>query len=70
MVQNEWDSALSDHLKADFGKSYGVLIGELRLLGRAVFVVNTEDEVCYKQLVSEITDEPDYEEVLEAAKTC
>ena len=59
---------VSDHRDADFGTSYGVLIQELRLLARAVFVVDPEGVVQYQQLVSEVTNEPDYEEVLQAVE--
>ena len=59
---------LSDHREADFGKSYGVLIKELRLLARAIFVVDKQGVVRYTQLVKEIGDEPDYGAVLEAAR--
>jgi thiol peroxidase len=57
---------LSDHREASFGKGYGVLITELRLLARAVFVVDREGTLRYQQLVKELTEEPDYDEVLEA----
>jgi len=59
---------LSDHREASFGAAFGVLIKELRLLARAVFVVDKEGVVRHAQIVSELTDEPDYEAVLEAAK--
>ena len=59
---------LSDHRAAEFGNSYGVLIKELRLLARAVFVVDAKGVVRYVQLVKEIADEPDYDAVLSAAK--
>ena len=59
---------LSDHRDAAFGKAYGVLIKELRLLARAVFVVNKEGVIRYKQIVGELTNEPDYEAALKAAK--
>ena len=59
---------LSDHREASFGTSYGVLIKELRLLARAVFVVDREGTVRHVQLVKDITDEPDYEAVLNAVK--
>lgn len=59
---------LSDHRSAAFGEAYGVLIHELRLLSRAIFVVDADGILRYKQLVSEITNEPDYNEVLEAVK--
>ena len=59
---------LSDHREAAFGQSFGVLIKELRLLARAVFVVDKEGVVQYIQLVKEIAEEPDYDAVLDAAK--
>lgn len=59
---------LSDHREAGFGIAYGVLIKELRLLARAVFVVDKEGLVRYTQVVGEITDEPDYEAALTAAR--
>jgi len=59
---------VSDHYEAAFGKAYGVLIKELRLLARAVFVVDAEGTLTYSQLVREMTDQPDYEAALAAAK--
>lgn len=56
---------LSDHRDADFGKKYGVLIKELRLLTRAIFVVDANDQVTYVEYVSEVTNHPDYDKVLE-----
>lgn len=60
---------LSDHRDASFGLNYGVLIKELRLLTRAVFVVGADDKVKYVQYVKEVTDHPDYDKALNAAKT-
>ena len=57
---------LSDHLDASFGEAFGVLIKELRLLARAVFVVDPEGIIQYIQLVKEVADEPDYDAVLDA----
>ncbi len=57
---------LSDHREAAFGQAYGVLLKELRLLARAVFIVDREGTVQYAQLVKEVTNEPNYEEVLQA----
>ena len=57
---------LSDHREAAFGMAYGVLIKELRLLARAVFIVDREGTVQYEQLVKEVAGEPNYEEVLQA----
>ena len=54
---------LSDHREAQFGIAYGVLIKELRLLARAVFLIDPKGFLQYWQLVKEITHEPDYEEV-------
>jgi thiol peroxidase len=56
----------SDHRDAAFGLAYGVLIKELRLLARAVFVVDKNGVVRYIQLVKEVANEPDYEEILQA----
>jgi thiol peroxidase len=61
-------TTLSDHFDAGFGKSYGVLIKELRLLARAVFVIDREGIIRYIQIVKEVADEPDYDEVIEAVK--
>jgi len=60
---------LSDHRDAAFGKAYGVLIKELRLLARAVFVVDPEGIVQHIQLVKDLTEEPDYEAALDAVKS-
>jgi thiol peroxidase len=59
---------LSDHREASFGTGYGVLIKELRLLARAVFVIDRKGVIRYVQLVKELTQEPDYEAVLGAVK--
>jgi len=49
-------------------RAYGVLIAELRLLARAIFVVDREGVIRYVQLVNEITDEPDYDAALAAVR--
>ncbi len=58
----------SDYQKADFGKAWGVLIKDLRLLARAVFIVDKDGVVKYVQIVPEVSKEPNYEEVLTALK--
>ncbi|MFD1335200.1 thiol peroxidase [Oceanobacillus iheyensis] len=71
-AQNRWCAAngidrvdtLSDHREADFGQKYGVLIEELRLLSRAVFVVDENDKITYVEYLSEVSNHPDYEAVL------
>ncbi|MEW6720920.1 MAG: thiol peroxidase [Thermodesulfobacteriota bacterium] len=59
---------LSDYQDRSFAQAYGVLIKELKLLSRSIFVVDGTDTVRYVQHVKEITSEPDYAAVLEAAK--
>jgi len=59
---------LSDHREAAFGKAYGVLIKELRLLARAVFVSDKQGVIRYVELVKELGSEPNYEAALKAAK--
>lgn len=58
----------SDHRDASFGTSYGVLIKELRLLARAVFVLDREGVIRYIQLVPELEKEPDYASALDAVR--
>ncbi|MFN7035411.1 MAG: thiol peroxidase [Bellilinea sp.] len=59
---------LSDHMDVDFGKKYGVLLKELRILRRAVFVVDRNNRITYAAYMPTIGAEPDYDAVLEAAK--
>ena len=59
---------LSDHRDAAFGNAYGVLIKELRLLARAVFVVDRQGVIRYIQVVKELATEPDYAAVLDAVR--
>jgi thiol peroxidase len=59
---------LSDYRDGAFGKAYGVLIKELRLLSRSVFVIDKKDVIRYIELVPEITNQPDYDKALAAAK--
>ena len=61
---------LSDHKELDFGLKYGFVIEELRLLARGTVVVDKEDIVRYVEYVKEITEQPDYEKALSAAKSC
>ncbi|MDT2045192.1 lipid hydroperoxide peroxidase [Priestia aryabhattai] len=59
---------LSDHRDLSFGEAFGVTIKELRLLARSVFVVDSNDEVTYVEYLPEVTDHPNYEAAIEAAK--
>lgn len=58
----------SDVVKADFGKKYGTLMKEVRLLRRAVFVVNKKGVVTYAAYMAVNGDEPKYDDVLDAAR--
>ena len=59
---------LSDHRQVAFGEAFGVLIKDLRLLARAIFVIDQKGTIRYIQLVKEVAQEPDYEAVLDAVK--
>jgi len=61
-------TTLSDHRDASFGTAYGVLIKELRLLARGVFVVDRDGVIQYVELVKELTEEPNYDAALGAVK--
>jgi len=59
---------LSDYQDRSFATAYGVLIKELKLLSRSIFVIDKGDVVRYVQHVKEVAQEPDYAAVLAAAK--
>jgi len=59
---------LSDHKNTDFGVKYGVLIKEFRVFRRAIFVINQNDIIVYSAYLPTIGDEPNYAEVLDAAR--
>src|SRR5512136_1861218 len=61
-------TTLSEYQDRSFAGAYGVLIGELKLLARAIFVVDAADTIRYIQVLPEITSEPDYDAVLAAVK--
>jgi len=61
----------SDFRNKEFGNAYGVLLADGPLAGvlaRVIFVIGKDGKVTYKQVVPEITTEPNYEEAIEAAK--
>ncbi len=60
-------TTLSDYRGAHFGEAYGVLIKELYLLARVVFVVDKNDKITYVEYVKEVANHPNYESALEAA---
>ncbi|PTK27775.1 thiol peroxidase [Mammaliicoccus sciuri] len=59
---------LSDHRDLSFGENYGVIMKELRLLARSVFVLDKDNKVVYAEIVSEGTNHPDYDKALEVFK--
>ena len=75
-TQKQWCTAsrveqvqvLSDHINADFGIKYGVLLEEPRILRRAVFVIDRDEIVQYAEYVPTLGAEPDYASVLQAAE--
>ena len=59
---------LSDHRDMAFGDAFGVRVKELRLDARSVFVIDREGKLRHAQYVKEISDHPDYEAALQAAR--
>jgi thiol peroxidase len=60
---------LSDHRLANFGEEYGILIKELRLLNRSIFIVDRDNIIRYLEIVQENHNHPDYGSALEALKS-
>ena len=60
---------VSDHRAGSFGEAYGTLIKELRILSRAIFVVDKDNKVVHAEYVKEVADFPNYETALAAAKS-
>jgi thiol peroxidase len=58
----------SDYQDRSFGNNWGVLIEELKLLARSVFVVDAKGTVTYADVVTEVTDQPNYDAALGALK--
>lgn len=67
-AENVSVATLSDHRKLSFAENYGVLIKDLRILARAIFVIDANDKLTYVQIVPEIAQEPDYDKALQAAR--
>ena len=59
---------LSDHRQASFGNAFGVLIKELRLLARAVFVLDEKRIIQKIVILDDVTKEPDYEDIIQSVK--
>jgi thiol peroxidase len=76
MAQKRWCGAagvervkvVSDVIDTDFGLKYGVLIKERRYLRRSVFVVGRDGKLTYVNYLPTLGQEPDYEQVIQAAR--
>ncbi|HEV3197887.1 MAG TPA: thiol peroxidase [Bryobacteraceae bacterium] len=60
---------LSDHKDGSFGSNYGTLIKELRIESRAIFVLDSQNQIRHAEYVKEVADHPDYEAALSAARS-
>ncbi|MEX0939540.1 MAG: thiol peroxidase [Pirellulales bacterium] len=58
----------SDYQDRNFGNSWGMLIEELKILARGVFVLDADGNVVYAETVKEVAEEPNYEAALDALK--
>jgi thiol peroxidase len=59
---------VSDHRDGSFGEAYGTLIKDLRILSRAIFVIDKNNVIRYVEYVKEVGDHPNYESALSAAR--
>lgn len=59
---------LSDSVWRDFGAKYGLLIKDMGLLTRAIFIIDSQGKVAYKELVENISQHPDYDKALAEVK--
>lgn len=59
---------LSDHSTLSFGEHYGMVIKELRLLARGIYVLDKDQKIVYTELVNEVTDQVNFDAAIEAAK--
>jgi len=60
---------LSDHRAGSFGEQYGTLIKDLRILSRAIFVVDKDNTIRHAEYVKEVSEHPNYESALSVAKS-
>jgi thiol peroxidase len=58
----------SDHRDASFGLGFGILVKELRLLARSVFLIDSDNTIRYIEIVPELTEHPDYDKVFAALR--
>jgi thiol peroxidase len=60
---------VSDHRTGSFGEHYGTLIKDLRIMSRAIFVIDKEDKLRHVEYVKEVADHPNYDSALSVAKS-
>lgn len=61
-------TTLSDFNQRDFAKKYGLRMSETGLLARAVFVIAPDGTIMYREIVPEVTTEPNYDAAIKAAE--
>ncbi|MBN2328776.1 MAG: thiol peroxidase [Candidatus Omnitrophica bacterium] len=61
-------AVLSDYKDRSFAQAFGLLIKELALITRSVFVVDKQGAIAYQEIVKEVTEQPNYDKIIEAAK--
>ena len=59
---------LSDSVWRDFGLQYGLLIKDMGLLTRSIFIIDNKGNIAYKELVANLSSHPDYDAALKAVK--
>ncbi len=59
---------LSDYREGSFGRAYGVLVKELRLHSRAIFIIDRTDTIRYAEYLKEVGSHPDYDRAIESLK--
>jgi thiol peroxidase len=56
----------SDYMDRAFGRDWGLLIDELKILARAVFVLDKDGVVQHAEVVKEVASEPNYDAAITA----
>ncbi len=59
---------LSDNVLLDFAHKFGTEMKELRLQSRAVFVLDPQRKVIYKEYLEEMSNHPDYDKLVAFVK--
>lgn len=59
----------SDYQDRNFGQNWGTLIEELKILCRAIFVLDKDGKVVHAEYVSEVAEEPNYDAAMDALKS-